>query len=372
MALSSSKAYAVVIGGGFYGVNIALHLAEKDRGQVILLEKEKSLLSRASYHNQARVHNGYHYPRSFTTAYRSHINLKRFVNDWPSAVKKDFTKLYAIARNNSKVTAKQFVRFCKEIGVKLEPSEDFSHLFNNRLIEQSFLVDEYAFNANILAEWSKAQLELSDIDVVLNASVNEISKQQSGLMVGYECEQSNQKIRTDKVFNCTYSGLNQFGGDFGGTHTKLKHEVTEMALMQMPDSLKNIGITVMDGPFFSMMPFPARGLHSLSHVRYTPHFNWVDEKGINPYKKLAQYNKHTRVDRMIRDVQLYLPDIAKAQYRESLFEVKTILIKNDIDDGRPILFEEHANLPSLYSVLGGKVDNIYDILERLDDLDANL
>ena len=372
MALSDSKAYAVVIGGGFYGVNIALHLAEKDRGQVILLEKEKSLLSRASYHNQARVHNGYHYPRSFTTAYRSHINLKRFVNDWPSAVKKDFTKLYAIAQNNSKVTAKQFVRFCKEIGVKLEPSEDFSHLFNNRLIEQSFLVDEYAFNANILAEWSKAQLELSDIDVVLNASVNEISKQKSGLMVGYECEQSNQKIRADKVFNCTYSGLNQFGGDFGGTHTKLKHEVTEMALMQMPDSLKHIGITVMDGPFFSMMPFPARGLHTLSHVRYTPHFNWHDEKGINPYKKLAQYNKHTRVDRMIRDVQRYLPAIENAKYRESLFEVKTILIKNDIDDGRPILFEEHSNFPGLYSVLGGKIDNIYDVLQRLGDLDSNL
>jgi glycine/D-amino acid oxidase-like deaminating enzyme len=372
MALSDSKAYAVVIGGGFYGVNIALHLAEKNRGQVILLEKESSLLSRASYHNQARVHNGYHYPRSFKTAYRSRINLSKFVEDWPNAVKKDFTTLYAIARNNSKVTARQFVRFCKEIGVKIESSEDFSYLLNNRLIEQSFLVEEYVFNASVLTEWSKAQLELSDIEVVLNASVTEISKQQPGLMVGYEHEQSNQIIRTEKVFNCTYSGLNQICGDFGGTHTKLKHEVAEMALMQMPDSLKNIAITVMDGPFFSIMPFPARGLHTLSHVRYTPHFSWIDEKGINPYKKLAQYNKHTRVDRMIRDVQRYLPDIANAQYLESLFEVKTILAKNDIDDGRPILYEEYANLPGLYSVLGGKVDNIYDILERLDDLDANL
>ena len=26
----------------------------------------------------------------------------------------------------------------------------------------------------------------------------------------------------------------------------------------------------MCGPFFSAMPFPARGLHTLSHVRYTP------------------------------------------------------------------------------------------------------
>ena len=63
MTLSESRAYAVVIGGGFYGVNIALCLARQDKGQVFLLEKEGDLLSRASYHNQARIHNGYHYPQ---------------------------------------------------------------------------------------------------------------------------------------------------------------------------------------------------------------------------------------------------------------------------------------------------------------------
>jgi hypothetical protein len=367
VASSDSKVYGVVIGGGFYGVNIALYLAQQDKGQVILLEKESSLLSRASYHNQARVHNGYHYPRSFTTAYRSRINLPRFVEDWPGAVKKDFTKLYAIARNNSKVTAKQFARFCKEIGAKIEPAEEFSHLFNNRLIEQSFMVEEYAFDSNVLSEWAKTQLELSDIEVLTNASVTKISNQQPGLVVCYEDDEKfGQRIRAEKVFNCTYSGLNQFGGDFGGTHTKLKHEVTEMALMQMPGNLNNIGITVMDGPFFSMMPFPARGLHTLSHVRYTPHFNWLDEKGLDPYKILALYEKKTRVDRMVRDVQRYIPDVVKAEYCDSLFEVKTILVKNETDDGRPILFEEYPDLPGLYSVLGGKIDNIYDVLERLN------
>ena len=49
MALSDSKAYAVVIGGGIYGVNIALFLAHQNKGKVILLEKEDHLLSRASY-----------------------------------------------------------------------------------------------------------------------------------------------------------------------------------------------------------------------------------------------------------------------------------------------------------------------------------
>jgi hypothetical protein len=122
----------------------------------------------------------------------------------------------------------------------------------------------------------------------------------------------------------------------------------------------------MDGPFFSMMPFPARGLHTLSHVRYTPHFSWKDEHGVDPYKKLDEYDCATRVDRMVRDVGRYLPAVLEAKYVESLFEVKTVLVKNEGDDGRPILFEKHAELPGCYSVLGGKLDNIYDVLEKLE------
>ena len=114
---------AIVIGGGFYGAAIAIYL-KTQRGfqSVLLIERESGLLQRASYNNQARVHYGYHYPRSFTTAFRSRVNLPRFVQDYPLAVKRDFTKLYAIARRNSKVTARQFERFCREIGARLEPA----------------------------------------------------------------------------------------------------------------------------------------------------------------------------------------------------------------------------------------------------------
>jgi len=69
---------------------------------------------------------------------------------------------------------------------------------------------------------------------------------------------------------------------------------------------------------------------------------------------------------MVRDVGRYLPAVLEAKYVESLFEIKTVLMKNEGDDGRPILFEKHSELPGCYSVLGGKVDNIYDVLEKLD------
>jgi glycine/D-amino acid oxidase-like deaminating enzyme len=361
---------AVVIGGGFYGAAIAIYLT-KQRGlkRIVLVERESALLSRASYNNQARVHNGYHYPRSFTTAYRSRINLPRFVRDWPEAVKQDFTKLYAIARRNSKVTAKQFVRFCKEIGAKIEPADQsLRQLFEPRLIEEVFTVEEYAFDSTKLASWAERELKECGVQVRLETCVTGISKGPNGTLrvVVQPKSGAEEPISCRYVFNCTYSGLNQFKGDFPGTRTGLKQEITEMALMQPPPVLQGLGITVMDGPFFSMMPFPARGLHTLSHVRYTPHLHWSDQQGIDPYKKLNDYDRATRVDRMVRDVGRYMPAVLDAEYVDSLFEVKTVLVKNEGDDGRPILFEKHPELQGCYSVLGGKIDNIYDILEKLD------
>jgi glycine/D-amino acid oxidase-like deaminating enzyme len=361
---------AVVIGGGFYGAAIAIYLA-RQRGlkRIVLVEREAALLTRASYNNQARVHNGYHYPRSFTTAYRSQVNLPRFVRDWPDAVKQDFTKLYAIARRNSKVTAKQFERFCRGIGAKIQPADpSVRALFEPRLVEEVFLVEEYAFDSTKLASWAERELEECGVQISLGMRVTSISQGPNGtLRVAIQPNTGTEELISSRyVFNCTYSGLNQFEGDFPGTRTGLKQEITEMALMQVPRALQGLGITVMDGPFFSMMPFPARGLHTLSHVRYTPHLQWNDQRGIDPYQKLEHYERTTRVDRMIRDVGRYLPAVFDAKYVESLFEVKTVLVKNEGDDGRPILFEKHAQLPGGYSVLGGKIDNIYDVLEKLD------
>lgn len=360
----------LIIGGGFYGTAIAVYLA-RQRGikDIVLVERDGTLLGRASYNNQARVHNGYHYPRSFTTAYRSRVNLPKFVQDWPLAVRTDFTKLYAIARRNSKVTAKQFERFCREIGAQIElANQSHRQMFDTRLVEDVFAVQEYAFDSTCLAEWAQRELRACGVEVLFNSQVASVEKDDSGylrVMVNTG-DTGTESHLTRYVFNCTYSGLNQIKGHFPEVKAGMKQEITEMALMKVPSILETVGITVMDGPFFSLMPFPARGLHTLSHVRYTPHVTWQDERGNDPYEKLHRYECDTRVERMVRDVKRYLPAIEDAQYIRSLFEVKTVLLKNEGDDGRPILFERYAELPGCYSVLGGKIDNIYDVLEKLD------
>src|SRR5262247_1503259 len=94
---------ALVIGGGFYGLYLAEALAAR-LPRVLLCDRAADLMARASFGNQARVHNGYHYPRSVLTALRSRVNFPRFTEEYADCLDGGFEKLYAVARTGSKVS----------------------------------------------------------------------------------------------------------------------------------------------------------------------------------------------------------------------------------------------------------------------------
>src|SRR3954451_17484880 len=126
---------ALVIGGGFYGCCLAVFLRRRF-ASVMVVDKANRLLTRASRANQARLHNGYHYPRSFLTAARSRKNLDAFRAEFPAGVFADFRHIYAIARGDSKVGHRHFERFARSIGAPRRPTaERVSGLFDPRLIE---------------------------------------------------------------------------------------------------------------------------------------------------------------------------------------------------------------------------------------------
>lgn len=360
----------VVIGAGFYGSLISIYLNKnKNINKILLLEKETEIMKRSSSRNQARIHNGYHYPRSFMTANRSHLNFSRFVSDWISSVKKDFTSIYAIAKNNSKVSSHQFKMFCNKVGMPInEAKENLKKLFNMSLISNVYVTEEYTFDAKIFKLLVLNEINKTNINLQLNSEVKRISKKDNFITLAVSTKGKNINITSNYVFNCTYSSLNKINDIDYLTKNKLRHEIAEIALITPPPNLSEIGVTLMDGPFFSFLPFPSKSMHSISHVRYTPHNQWLDNLNIDPEDVLTRFNKITNVDKMIRDASRYLPSINKSKYIESFYEIKTVLTKNDNDDGRPILFEESPNLKGLYSVLGGKLDNIYDILKKLDAL----
>ena len=92
MSLESSEVDALVVGGGFFGGTLAAHLSSERGMRVLVAEMGPELLGRASYANQARVHQGYHYPRSLLTALRCRVNYPRFISDYARAIVGDFEK----------------------------------------------------------------------------------------------------------------------------------------------------------------------------------------------------------------------------------------------------------------------------------------
>jgi hypothetical protein len=68
---------------------------------------------------------------------------------------------------------------------------------------------------------------------------------------------------------------------------------------------------------------------------------------------------------MVRDAARFLPELAKCEYRYSLWEVKTVLPRSESDDSRPILFRPHHGIANYHVVMGGKIDNVYDVADEL-------
>ena len=365
---------AIIVGGGIYGCFIALRLAQTQK--VMLIEREPHLLARASHHNQARVHGGYHYPRSLLTALRSRANAPRFLHLFKEAICSDFEHYYAIGRRRSNVTAQQFAQFCRRIGADIAPApRPVERLFCEDLIEAVFAVREYVFDAQKLRECLELRLSEVGVEVRIGHEVVRIDRGAEGHLLTHirdVASQSTGEASCTTIYNCTYSRLNELLARSGLETLRLTHEATETALVEVPPSLQGRCVTVMCGPFFSLMPFPPLNLVALTHVTYTPHYAWAEDPATADVAlHVPAFPLPSRFDRMQRDGARYLPALQACRYTRSLWEVKTLLPQSSVNDSRPILFRRDRTNANVISVLGGKVDNIFDLEELLGDTDRS-
>lgn len=347
----------LVLGAGFYGCCIAASLAEK-KIKVALIEKEHHILRRASSINQARVHGGYHYPRSFMTATRSFVNYWRFLRDFKPAIRDEFKHIYAISRYGSKINAKQFYNLFKKLGAPLQKisSTVMKELFNLHLVEDAFLVEEALFDWSVLEKLLLEKLSASRVHLFLDHRAIHVEAYKEQLVVSTD----KADFLGSQVLSCLYAGLNAFQENSHFSALPLKFEWVELACVKPVTSLEKFAVTLMDGPFFSLLPYPQNKLMTLSHVRYSPHRSWTEN--ISPIQSPASQFIY-----MQRDAARYMPILKELQYVTSLYEIKTILQRHEMDDGRPILMREEPMLKNFFTIMGSKLDNIYDALDIIKD-----
>ena len=314
-------------------------------------------MQRASRNNQARVHHGYHYPRSILTALRSRENYQRFTEEFSSSVSRQVDAYYSIAALNSKINADQFYRFMQRIGAPIRPAPpSVNDLFDPSMIAATFAVKEAVFDSDKLRMHLETELTAAGVSVSLNTCV--LSLEPDGSI-----ETSRGKMFARQILLCTYAFINEILASSDLPTFDLRYELAEMVLVEPPPNLRGKAFTVMCGPFFSLLPYPPADCYTLSHVRYTPHRTWTGLTSLN--EDPARIAGKSQVSRMIQDARRYLPAINDCTVRGSLYEIKALLPKNDEDDGRPILVKSVEKHPHVLMVLGGKIDNVYDAWETL-------
>mgnify|MGYP000117884385 CR=1 FL=1 len=256
----------IIIGAGIYGLYAALQCSKRGE-KVVVLEFDEMAFSRATHINQARVHNGYHYPRSFSTAIHSQRYYERFNSDYDFCINKKFDKIYATANRYSWTEANQFKNFCKAANIKCDRM-DLAAYFKSETCEEAFLTEECTYDAMQLKDFFLKELaKFSKCEILYGARIESIKKGEST----YQFQLESQQIESPFVLNATYASVNQILEKLQYESFNIKYELCEIILCTVSENLKNTGVTMMDGPFFSLMPFGNTGYHSLSAVPYTPH-----------------------------------------------------------------------------------------------------
>ena len=363
----------VVIGGGLFGAYSALVL-EKLGHSVLLVEQSSELMSRASYVNQARLHTGLHYPRSLVTARESLRYYKTFRDRFSSAVF-DFNQIYAIASHNSKTSSQDFRSFISRLGIDYQIVEADQY-FQPGTVDLAVKVDEPTFDAHVLRKLIKDEIEsTSNIELCMNTAVTGGRLINNGRNLALS---DGSTIDANGVVIATYAGTNAVRNSLGLPNLPLTYELAEIILGSVTSKMEGVGITVMDGPFWSMMPFGSTGSVSLTSVGMTPlqksHlspvFNCQSLRlGCTPLS-LADCNTCavrpvTGLHHQLQQMQMFMNDKDFFTPIKSLLTVKTILSTTEVDDARPTMIHKEPDLKT-WTVFSGKVSTLFDLEEVLN------
>ena len=380
----------IIIGAGIYGLYAAKKCGDNNE-KVLVLEYDSIPFSRATYINQARVHMGYHYPRSLSTAKKSANYYRRFHDDFGFAIHDRFMQIYATSASFSWTNSDAFLQFCKAADIKCEEISP-SIYFKQSMCDGAFLTEEDTYDATIIRKYYINKLgKLHNVSTMYDVRIDSIIRTDSEVVVEYHVDEERFIASAPFLLNATYASTNQILDLISDNDTAsanpadyskftIKYEQCEIILCSVNEKLKGIGLTVMDGPFFSIMPFGKTPYHSLTSVTFTPHITSYDElptfycqNGVDcSPKQLGNCNNcankpKSAWDHMNHLARKYMKPDLDFSYVESLFSMKPILKASEVDDSRPTAIRLNSRKPRIISVLSGKINTVYDLDEFLED-----
>jgi hypothetical protein len=338
----------LVIGAGLFGSSAASLLAGKDVF-VDLVESENDILKMASRVNHNRIHLGYHYLRSIATAEQSIEGLLSFLFHFGDSVVYQFPNYYAIAKEGSKTNSQQFLEFCERVGIGYDEEMPPDNLFDKSALESCFRVPEPVYDHLLLKKIMKKKLIHPNLNVFLNTQCVGLKKLADGT---FEAKLSTGTKHYDVVINCTYSNINRINSYLDIPQKRLLYEDVMIPVFKYPSPA--FGLTVMDGPFCSVMPRGTqRNEFLLYHVRESLLNTELSlEKPEFPRRQFTP-EQLTGPGGIYEKASFFMPFLKNVQ-PAGYNQITRAVYEND-DDARITELYTYDGLKNYFTILSGKV-----------------
>ena len=217
------------------------------------------------------------------------------------------------------------------------------------------LCEEVVYDCSILREIVWENIKSSGVDVELGIRAKKISKYNDLFKIEFD---SFKPIFTSVVINASYADINNLTEQLSYHVEERQYEYTAVAIIEL--DIPKLGVTIMDGPFMTLLPYGKTGTYLLYCVDYSVikkeigsimNTSWLTPES-SPFSSV---DKDSYFKNMINFCMTYLPVLNKAKLMGFLEGPRMVLSNKDDTDERPSLITNYDD--SYFTVFSGKIDH---------------
>lgn len=351
----------VVIGCGIFGAEIALKASSKGLS-VKVFEANEDILLGASMNNQNRLHLGFHYPRDIETGIQSIRGFDLFKKKYEKCIQSNFLNTYFIADNNSFTNIDEYLIFCKELGIPFKNINSKDLPIRLEGVGSGISCDEVVYDCEILRDIVKESIKYNNINISLKSRVDEIGKIDNLFTLKTT---SGEEVDADVVINATYGASNYLTEQLGILVPERQYEYTAVPIIEL--DIDRIGVTIMDGPFLTILPFGTTNKFLLYHVDLSVIDSEVSTKLnlewlVKETSPLSKIDKEEYFNMMIDQCKNFIPVLKNSKLIDFLEGPRMVLPRSEHSDARPSLI---TNTNNYIEVFSGKIDHSIWVAEEI-------
>ncbi len=336
-----------VLGGGIFGGTCAIELGQVC--DVTLIERHPELLAEASYLNQWRHHSGFHYPRSLQTVQEIQAAREDFQAVYHRVIERNVASYYCTSIHGREITRERYLSFCSANRLSFSIEDPPPGLLDPNQITLCLKTDETVFNYHKLRQLVSKQLAQNGntrIEIETDATHCTMVRDGSKLLT-LRTGSHLHRERFDYLINAMYSNHNLLAKWFRFPIRPLRFDLCEMLVLEL--AIPKVSITILDGPFTSLVSTGEKGIFILSHMYESVLQSRIPSSGLPPKWGPLRSNR----ERIIQHCARYLPILRDAKILESRFSTRAVAAFSPDFDGRPTTVTSHGF--GCWSVLGGKI-----------------